>query len=317
MNMTYTIFSSPLQGITDFRFRNTYQKYFGGIAAYYAPYIRLQGPLEIKASEKRDILPENNKGTALVPQVMTNDADEFLFVANEVKKLGYNELNWNLGCPYPMVTNRNLGAGLLNDPKRISEILKKVNAKSDITVSVKMRLGNINPDEIFKVLPVLESLSLKHIIIHPRTARQMYKDDVNLSAFKRCTESTSHTIVYNGDITTVKGFQEISARVPSVTNWMIGRGMVSDPFLPDMIMQNTCTYPADRTNTFKKFHDSLFDEYEKALSGESHLLMKMWTLWEYFATAFTNPHKGLKKIKKAKSIDAYHAGVMEVLNAEK
>lgn len=311
--MTHTLFSSPLQGITDFRFRNAINKYFNGIAVFYAPYIRLQGQMEIKESEKRDILPENNKGINLIPQILTNDADEFLFVAKQVQKMGYKELNWNLACPYPMVTNRNLGAGLLNDPKRISEILKKVNTHSDIIVSVKMRLGNNNSEEIFKILPVLKPFSLKNIIIHPRTGKQMYQGEVDLDAFKRCTESTGHTIVYNGDITTVTGFYEMAKRFPTINNWMLGRGMVADPFLPGMIMKNTTTYPNDRIAIFKKFHDTLFHEYEQVLSGDSHLLMKMWSLWEYFAPSFKNPHKGLMKIKRAKSIDAYEVGVMEIL----
>ncbi len=109
----------------------------------------------------------------------------------------------------------------------------------------------------------------------------------------------------------------MAKRFPTIKHWMLGRGMIADPFLPDMIKQNKTDYPAKRLDTFKKFHDTLFQEYEQALSGESHLLMKMWSLWEYFAPSFSNPHKGLMKIKRAKSLDAYEVGVMEILNAEK
>ena len=105
------LYSSPLQGFTDFRFRNAFQKYFGGVDQYMAPYIRLNGKMEIKASVKRDILPENNCTPDLIPQVITKDAGEFLFVAEFVQNLGYKELNWNLGCPYPMVAKRGMGSG--------------------------------------------------------------------------------------------------------------------------------------------------------------------------------------------------------------
>ena len=63
--MSVTLLSSPLQGFTDFRFRNAFHKHFGGIDTFYSPYIRLNGKLEIKASYERDILPENNKAFAL------------------------------------------------------------------------------------------------------------------------------------------------------------------------------------------------------------------------------------------------------------
>ena len=149
-----TIYSSPLQGFTDFRFRNAFQRFFGGIDRYIAPYIRVNGKTEIKKSNERDILPENNRSLDLIPQIITKDADEFLFVAKYVQKLGYTELNWNLGCPYPMIAKRGMGSGLLSMPENIDEILTRVSAETDIKVSVKMRLGYENPQEIFHVLPV-------------------------------------------------------------------------------------------------------------------------------------------------------------------
>jgi tRNA-dihydrouridine synthase B len=77
--MNFTLLSSPLQGFTDFRFRNAQNKYFGGIDTFYAPYIRLNGKLEIKNSYQRDLLPENNDTLEVIPQVITNDDNEFLF----------------------------------------------------------------------------------------------------------------------------------------------------------------------------------------------------------------------------------------------
>jgi tRNA-dihydrouridine synthase len=139
--MNYTLLSSPLQGFTDFRFRNAVNNYFGGIDTYYSPYIRLHGKLEIKPSYQRDLLPENNIGLEVIPQIITNDADEFLFVAKYVQELGYKELNWNLGCPYPMVTKSGMGSGLISNSEKINDILNKIHSESDIIVSMKMRLG--------------------------------------------------------------------------------------------------------------------------------------------------------------------------------
>ena len=150
--MDYTLLSSPLQGFTDFRFRNAQNKYFGGIDTYYSPYIRLNGKLIIKSSYERDLLPENNVGLEVIPQVITNDADEFLFVAKYVQQLGYKELNWNLGCPYPMVTKSGMGSGLISNTEKINSILDRTHSESDIIVSMKMRLGYDNTEEILDVL---------------------------------------------------------------------------------------------------------------------------------------------------------------------
>ncbi len=316
-HMNPTLLSSPLQGLTTFHFRNAFNKSFGGIDTFYAPYFRLNIKREIKPAYERDILPANNTGINVIPQIITNDADEFIFAAEYLQKLGYRELNWNLGCPYPMVAKRGMGSGLLKDPIKIDSILNRVHAESGIVVSVKMRLGYESKEEIFQVLPVLEKYPLKNIAIHPRIGKQLYKGSVDLDAFQRCVEQTNHTVCFNGDITSVKTFNDMVKRFPMIDHWMIGRGMVADPFLPGMIKKNTTEYPQNRIELFSTFHDMLFRDYSQALSGANHVIMKMLQFWEYFITSFPDSRKEFKKIKKVKSINAYEDAVRALLNKEK
>ena len=214
--MSVTLLSSPLQGFTDFRFRNAFHKHFGGIDTFYSPYIRLNGKLEIKASYERDILPENNTTLEVIPQIITNDADEFLFVAKYVQSLGYKELNWNLGCPYPMVAKCGMGSGLISNTERIHSILDKVHSETNIVVSMKMRMGYENAAEILEVFPILEKYPIKSIAIHARIGKQVYKGDVDLDSFQRCLDVSKHKLYYNGDITSVEKFRDMQARFPSI-----------------------------------------------------------------------------------------------------
>ena len=310
--MSITLLSSPLQGFTDFRFRNAQNKYFGGIDTFYSPYIRLNGKLIIKSSYERDLLPENNSTLEVIPQIITNDADEFLFVSKYVQELGYKELNWNLGCPYPMVTKCGMGSGLISDSEKIKKILDKVHSESDILVSMKMRLGYETTTEILDVLPILDTFPLKNIAIHARIGKQLYKGGVNLDAFQKCIDTTKHKLYYNGDITTVSKFQEMQDRFPTIDHFMIGRGLISDPFLPLMIKNNSIEYPINKMDLFQQFHDTLYEGYSQSLSGTTHILLKMHHLWEYFSATFSNPHKVEKNIRKAKSIKNYEATVKEV-----
>jgi len=198
--MSCTLLSSPLQGFTDFRFRNAFQKYFGGIDTFYAPYIRLNGKMIIKPNYDLDIQLKNNDTLTVIPQIMTNDAEEFIFVTKFVQSLGYKELNWNLGCPYPMVTNKCMGSGLINDPDRIDRILDRVHTETDIVVSMKMRMGYEHPLEIIDTFPVLGKYPLKNIAIHARIGKQLYKGGVDLEGFQRCLDHSPHKLYYNGDI---------------------------------------------------------------------------------------------------------------------
>ncbi|WP_233898971.1 tRNA dihydrouridine synthase [Tenacibaculum piscium] len=315
--MSFTLLSSPLQGFTDFRFRNAQHKYFGGIDTYYAPYIRLNGKMIIKSSYKRDLLPENNDTLTVIPQVITNDPDEFLFVAKYVQSLGYKELNWNLGCPYPMVTKSGMGSGLICNPAKIDEVLHKAHNESDILVSMKMRMGYENSEEILNSFPILDKYPLKNVAIHARIGKQLYKGGVDLDAFQKCIDVAKHQLYYNGDITNVAGFKAMQERFPSISHFMIGRGLIADPFLPQMIKENTTEYPEDRWLIFEAFHNEIYQQYDEALSGPTPIKMKMLGFWEYFSKSFDNPQKTYKQIKKAGNQKKYQIAVKEILSNEK
>ena len=310
--MSITLLSSPLQGFTDFRFRNAFHKYFGEIDTFYSPYIKLNGKLVVKGSYERDILPENNSTLEVIPQIITNDAEEFLFVAKYVQQFGYKELNWNLGCPYPMVAKCGMGSGLIRNTDQIEHILKRVHNETDIIVSMKMRMGYENPTEILDVFPILEQYPIKNIAIHARIGKQLYKGGVDLDSFQKCLDTSKQKIYYNGDITSVTKFNELQERFPSIEHWMIGRGLIADPFLPSMIKNDTTEYPKNRLEIFEAFHDEIYREYDAYLQGPTPIRMKMLGFWEYFSESFSNPQKTFKKIKKAGNSKNYEAAVKEI-----
>lgn len=310
--MSITLLSSPLQGFTDFRFRNAFHKHFGGIDTFYSPYIKLNGKLVVKGSYERDILPENNSTLEVIPQIITNDAEEFLFVAKYMQQMGYKELNWNLGCPYPMVAKCGMGSGLISNTSQIEHILKRVHNETDIIVSMKMRMGYENPTEILDVFPILEQYPIKNIAIHARIGKQLYKGGVDLDSFQKCLDTSKQKIYYNGDITSVAKFKELQERFPSIDHFMIGRGLIADPFLPSMIKNNTTEYPKNRFEIFEAFHDEIYQQYDAYLQGPTPIRMKMLGFWEYFSESFSNPQKTYKKIKKAGNSKNYEAAVKEI-----
>ena len=117
------LYFAPLQEYTDFVYRTAFSATFGSMEKYFAPYIVRQNDGTIKKAHLRDIAPENNPGYRLIPQIMAGNAEDFLYLANVLCDAGYEEINWNLGCPYPMATNKGLGSGLLPKPDKIKESL--------------------------------------------------------------------------------------------------------------------------------------------------------------------------------------------------
>lgn len=306
-----------MQGFTDYIFRNAQQKYFGGIDTYYAPYIRFNKKMVIKGSYQRDLNPAVNTSLELIPQVMTADADQFLFAINYIQSLGYKELNWNLGCPYPMVTNSGMGSGLICNTEKIDHILHRAHTETNVTISMKMRLGYENSTEILNALPILEKYPLKNIAIHARLGKQLYKGGVDLEAFQKCVDVAKHTLYYNGDITSVAQFKKMRERFGTIEHFMMGRGLIADPFLPSMIKADTTDYPADRWDIFREFHDTIYTQYDAILSGPTPIKMKMQGFWEFFSQATHNPQKVFKLIKKAGNPYKYQQAIGTIIAAQK
>lgn len=105
-------------------------------------------------------------------------------------------------------------------------------------------------------------------------------------------------------------------RFPTINHWMIGRGLIADPFLPAMIKADNPVYPEKRYELFNSFHDALFSFYEEALSGPNHILIKMYSFWKFFIQSFPHSPKGLKKIKKARSLSVYREVVKQIIYNE-
>lgn len=310
MNTDHKILLAPLQSFTDFRFRKSFFKFFGGVDGCYAPYIKLTNDKEIKKAQKLDILPENNLHLKVKPQLMVNNTKDFLQVANFVHDLGYDEINWNMGCPYPMVAKRELGAGLLQNPDKIARILEDVYKESPIKLGMKLRMGYESTEDILKILPIFNQYPLTEVIIHARFAKQLYKPGIDYDRFNECIELSKHPLTFNGDINTVADFNSVKNLFPTINSWMLGRGVVSDPFLPQMIKDDTTVYPTDRREIFEDFHNDLFEQYRGYLSGDKQVMMKMQSFWEYFAKSFPNSHKTYKRIKKSKSLEKYEEEVL-------
>jgi tRNA-dihydrouridine synthase len=228
---THTFYLAPLRGVTDYIFRNTFEQYFGKFDYLVAPFTPTVKGTVVNASVVRDIIPDHNDIVRVIPQIIGNVASEILVMSQKMVDLGYSTVNFNLGCPFTPVARKKRGSGMLPYPEMVQSILEELIPKMTCTLSIKLRLGFHDEHEIDRVMPVLNTFPLKEITIHPRTGAQLYSGTVNLDGFQRALSLCNHTVVYNGDIFTIDDFKRISARFPSINKWMIGRGLVQNPFL--------------------------------------------------------------------------------------
>lgn len=307
----HNIYLAPLQGFTDHIFRELYFHHFAGIDRYFTPFIQRDGD-QIRKRDSREIASTLKHKEVLIPQIIANNSEDICWMASYIKAEGYNEINLNIGCPFPMLVRRKMGAGMLPFPDLLDQILESYfNNPNHPKLSVKMRLGMENSDESSPIVEILNRYPLTEVILHPRTGKQQYKGTTDLSAFKNAQESIKHPLVYNGDITTTKKLELIKETIPTLNTIMIGRGILSDPFLPERI--KGITNNTTEISRLLAFHNALLEAHQSRLSGDAHLIHKMMTYWEYLAAYFDNPRKVYKAIKKVKTLDNYQLLVRDIL----
>ena len=293
-----------MQGFTDYIFRNTFVRHFNGFDGAVSPFIATPKLVRAKSAHLKDVLPEHNSAMPLVPQILGNNPDTFVPLAGRLFDLGYAAVNWNLGCPFPVVAKKQRGSGLLPYPARIQDFLDKTVSSIPNRLSIKVRLGRKTTGEILKLLPIFNQYPLDEIIIHPRTGTQMYSGAPDLDTFEKCLELSHHRIVYNGDITDLKSFRDLSDRFKSIEKWMIGRAAVSNPFLPAIIKAGQDEF-TNKVGLFKNFYEDLFEGYQQVFSGPGHLLDRMKGFWTYFSQSFENGNKIRKKIHRTHKLQRY------------
>ncbi|MCR5700671.1 MAG: tRNA-dihydrouridine synthase family protein [Lachnospiraceae bacterium] len=302
---------APMEGITTYIYRNAYHKYYGNIDTYYTPFVANR---KLKSRELADVLPDNNKATPLVPQILTNKADVFLEITSQLQDMGYGEVNLNLGCPSGTVVAKRRGAGFLEDPVELEKFLDIIYEKSHISISIKTRLGIDALYEWEDLLNIYKRFPIKEMIIHARTLSQGYSGTPSLEAFKMAQDTLTCPLCYNGDITDIASYKKLIATCPDTTAVMLGRGVIANPSLPQILTADNIT-AEESQDSFRSFHDELLEGYRDYMSGDQPVLFKMKELWTFRSQYVDIDKKTLKKIRKAQSISAYQSAVEEVLTS--
>jgi len=327
----------PFQGITDAPFRNVFKRHFGGIDKFYTPFFTgIHKESHAKNLQGEEIDPRCNDVETLTPQILSTDAEEILRFAKQCKALGYKEINLNMGCPFPRVANKKRGCGLLPYPDKVEAMFERVFEEIDIKFSVKCRLGYFSPDEIEAIVPIFNQFPLSELIIHPRIGKQLYKGEADVERFAALMPYINAPLVYNGDIVSVESFERIRKAAQPVNQFMLGRGLLANPFLAEdiqasviasgtpwsAVIQNNdldCFVPRNdakrQSDKTERLHNYVIDLYEDRLhhaGGSPKVLGRMKELWSYLMYSFEEPQVVWRKIKKINALKEYDEAVEEV-----
>ncbi len=304
------IYSAPLQGFTEAVWRNVHSAVFGGIDGYYTPFLRYEHG-EIRNKDIRDIERKNNSVDNLVPQVIAATPDEMRPLLDLIANEGYNRVDINMGCSFPLQMRKRHGAGLLPYPDLVADLMKEVALHPEFSFSVKMRLGCSSKDEWKELMPILNDAPLRHITMHPRLGVEQYKKPVDVNAFAEFYAACKHPVIYNGDLCSLTDIHRIEHLFPALKGIMLGRGLLANPALGIEYREGRELTNAEQGNLVRRMHDEMFLQLTPRLQGNTQFLGKMKPYWEYLLPAMLKRDK--KAILKATTIEKYMNAVNEGL----
>ncbi len=302
-NIKIPVIAAPLQGVTDNVWRMAQHSVFGGVDAYYAPFMRVEHG-EVRRKDLRDVDPQRNQGITLIPQILACQPDHALMMVDALQQMGYKRIDINLGCPFPPIALHRKGSGMLAYPELAEEMFKALATVEGVEYSVKMRIGWDKNDQWRDILPLLDIIRPANIAVHPRTGKQQYKGELDIQQFEALLAASPWPVIYNGSLRTVEDIEQTLQRYPTLAGVMVGSGLAANPgmFAPD-------ASPDD----YRRFHDLLVEGYTEQLNGgEAQLVRHLQDIWQTFLPG-TN-HKLFKAIRKSRTLDQYENAAAAALN---
>ena len=234
---------APMEGVLDDVLRTVLTGVVGG-AAYdcaVTEFVRVSGNI-LPLRFFRRVAPELNTGgrtlagTPVRVQLLGSDPVCMADNAARLATLSPVAVDLNFGCPAPTVNRHRGGAVLLDEPELLYAIVSAVRSQlpPEIPLTAKMRLGVSDTAQALACAQALAAGGACELVVHGRTRAQGYRPPAEWAWIGRIAQAVSIPVVANGEVWSVADWLECHA-LSGVSDVMLGRGAVADPFLVQRI----------------------------------------------------------------------------------
>ena len=304
-------YAAPLEGMTNYLWRRIHADIFGGAHRYFTPFVSPNATCKFQTKEMDELT--HNEGLPVIPQILTNSAEHFLWAARQMADMGYEEINFNLGCPSGTVTAKRKGSGLLSYPEDLEQMLTEIfqGLPEGMRLSVKTRVGKESTEEWGRLLAIYRQFPFSELIVHPRVQKEFYRGNAHRELMAETLTAAPWPVCYNGDIFAPETAAAVEKEYPALDSLMMGRGLMADPALLRRIKGGARASRAE----LRQYHDAVWEAYRVRLGGDLNAIYRMRELWNYLSGSFLDTDKFLKSVRKAKT-GAEYLSAVERLFAE-
>lgn len=208
---------APLRGVTIRCFRETFADVLRevGFDEAVTPFVAANPGFDpMRDRELAGASPSGANGILVTPQFIGKDPAALRRCLERIRAAGYETADLNCGCPFPMVRRKGRGSGILRTPEVFEAMLAAgCEVMGPGRFSIKARLGVERHDELLALMPVVNRYPLRRLVVHARTAKQMYEGECDWEAVERIESASAVPVVRNGDL-------------PLGSDGMVGRAFV-------------------------------------------------------------------------------------------
>ena len=298
-------YAAPLEGMTNYLWRGIHAAVFGGADRYFTPFVSPNATCKFQTKELNELI--HNEGLPVIPQILTNSAEHFLWAAREMAQMGYTEVNFNLGCPSGTVVAKRKGSGLLSYPDDLQRMLEEIfqGLPEGMQLSVKTRIGREREEEWERLLAIYRQFPFSELIVHPRVQKEFYRGRARRELMADTLAAAAWPVCCNGDIFSPAEACAVEGEYPALDSLMMGRGLMADPALLRRIRGGS----AAAREELRAYHDALWEACRARLDGDLNAIYRMRELWNYLSGSFEDTEKFLKSVRKAKTGSEYLTAV--------
>ena len=223
------IYISPMAGFTDYAYRKVLEEFNPDLL-----FTEMVNAHLIKQKDKHtiDLLKcDNLENTGT--QIFGWDKEEIIYSFLKLEKLGFKNINLNMGCPQPKIIKNGSGAALLPNVEFVDSILYELKEKLNIDtkISIKIRIGykKFNNPEVY--INIADRYNLDFICVHGRIQEQIYSghsDWKKISVLSKIPRNID--FIGNGDLFTPEDIKNMSES-SVLDGIMLARGIIGNPWL--------------------------------------------------------------------------------------
>jgi tRNA-dihydrouridine synthase C len=274
------ILLAPMEGLLDWPMRDVVTA-IGGMDLCVTEFVRISGSVLPNRMFHR-VAPEllngsrTQSGVPVRVQLLGSDPDYMALNAQRLAELKPAAIDLNFGCPAKKVNRHHGGASLLRDPELLHRVVASVRraVPADMAVTAKMRLGYEDKTLAIDCARAIESGGAAELVVHARTKTEGYRPPAHWEWIGRIADAIEIPVVANGEIWTPADYARCR-EISGVSDVMLGRGMVANPFLAHSLRGN-----ADPSGSWEKLAPSMRRYWdlvgEHKTAGHRNGRMKQW-----------------------------------------